>query len=222
MPTSDGLDDLLRFVFLLVLVATWVWAGLLRRRPRNITITERQAGVLFRNGRVQRVVGPGRYKLWRPGTTLIVESLEEQLQPIREIEVQTADTLFLRINVSVRHKTVDPRLHAHLQGSWHAAVALTREAEVAVSKAALTRSLVELVSDRGAYASCIKDLLNQPAQFQGTEVVAVEIIDLRLPRNIKRAHAAAFRKAVTTTGATPIMGNMPMQAGASGTRRDNQ
>lgn len=101
-----------------------------------VTLYEYERGVLYTKGRFERILEPGRHRLWPfSGQRIVVVDVRQTTLALSGQKVLTADPLPVTVNAFVDYRIVDPvkalhetqdlrgRLHADLQDATRAAVA---------------------------------------------------------------------------------------------------
>ena len=73
-----------------------------RRRSMWATVFEHQTGLRYTKGRLVETLGPGRYSLFWPGTVIRIEDLREQVLDVPGQEMLTADSLAVKVSLSLR------------------------------------------------------------------------------------------------------------------------
>lgn len=174
-------------------------AGVLALRSRRITtIYPPTVGLLYRDGRFERELPPGRYGHFDPfGRTRIVKvSLAELPAQIGEIGVLSKDQFSFRIGFAPVLKVVEPRLYAESQAAveesqWtqfmpHAAshAALHPLLAAAANEAVASRTLAEIFADQQALAHEVRSRLEQA--IPGALVERVLLTSLTLPPETRR------------------------------------
>ncbi len=172
-------------------ILIWLIITRLKRRLQPVTIFEYQAGLRYKNGRFVETLGPGRYALFWPGTAIQVEDLREQLLVVPGQEMLTADSLAVKMSLAVNHRTVDARQKQ--SSAQNQLELLYNDLQVAMRQAVATRALEALLSERGGMVQEIKAAVVGKAALRGIEISAVEVRDLMLSGETKRAYTDIFR-----------------------------
>lgn len=169
----------------------WVLSTWMKRRLQAVIIFEYQTGLRYKNGRFAEALGPGRYAQFWPGTTIHVEDLREQLLVVPGQEMLTADNLAVKISLAVNHRTVDAR---QKQSSAKNQIELIyNDLQVAMRQSVAMRTLEALLTERGGMAADLKTAVAGKAAARGIEIMGVEVRDLMLSGETKRAYTEIFR-----------------------------
>lgn len=189
MPKGPLIEFLI--IAVLVLAAIWLLVRLVALDRFWVTVFEYQTGLLYKKGRLERTLGPGRYFALSPGTSIVVEDMREQLLSVPGQEVLTSDNLAVKVSLFARVRVADARVKA-----------LTAEApldilysdmQVALRRAVATRALEALLSNRGTIGTEVAAAAKASAASRGLEVLTVDVLDVMLTGEAKRAYADIFR-----------------------------
>ncbi len=169
----------------------WLAASILRKRMQSVTVFEHQAGLRYTNGKLVETLGPGRYSLFWPNTSITVEDMREQLLVVGGQEMLTADYLATKVSLAVRHRTADARQKA--LSAQSAEELLYNDLQVALRQAVAARTLEVLLAERGTLAQDILTVVRAKATTRGVDVLGVDVRDLMLSGETKRAYTDIFR-----------------------------
>jgi regulator of protease activity HflC (stomatin/prohibitin superfamily) len=179
--------------------AVLVVAAVVAWRLRDVTILyPPQVGLLYRDGRFQRVLDPGRHVRVDPfGRTRIVRvSLAELPAPLGEMTVLSKDQFSFRLGLSPVLKVTDPQLYMEGQGLvadqsafpyvvigathplLHSAVA------AAAMEAAAARTLAEILADQRAVAGEVEQRLR--SAIPGAAIERVLLTSINLPPETRK------------------------------------
>lgn len=154
-------------------------------RARRVTIYPWEAGLLYREGRFDRVLDAGRHTAGLWGREIHRIPTTRQIATLPAQEVLTADGFPVKLSVIVQYRITDPRLaQESTGGAWagvlHAAVQLALRAPVQ------SRGLDAVLADRGALEAEFLPPIQQAAAAHGLTVDSVALRDLVLPAEIRR------------------------------------
>jgi regulator of protease activity HflC (stomatin/prohibitin superfamily) len=175
------------FVVLLPLVALLAARALVRKS----VVPEGYAGLLYRQGRYERTLGTGPHWLWRRGTRVELVDLRLRTLTVPGQDVLCGDQVTLKISVAVRYAVVAPDLAQHRVQNYvedlYLAVQLALRAEVG------RHSLEELISGRVGLGEGLRARVAEQARGLGLMVETVEIKDVMLPAELRRAFAESLK-----------------------------
>lgn len=176
--------------FVLVLVIVWAVARLFAKATPT-TIFDYQSGLLYRNGIFQRRLGPGRYWSWWPNRSIVVHDMREQVLTVPGQEMLTADNLTVRASLLVRYRVGDALKAQSTATEFYSL--FYGDAQVVLRRAIAARQLETLLAERGEVGAAIMTDLRPLADRLGLEVLTIDIRDLALSGETKRAYADIFR-----------------------------
>lgn len=152
-----------------------------------ITVPEGHVGLRYDNGRYDRTLPPGRYRLrrlpWRVETVTIID-LRRQLLALNGQEMLTADGLTVRLNVSVEYRVVDAPRAAHSVAAY--GVTLYSVLQIALRDEVQGMTLDALLADRGAVGTRLRERAQASAAELGLELISVGLKDVILSGEIKK------------------------------------
>ncbi len=149
---------------------------------------EYERAVVFRLGRLQLQRGPGLIFLVPFG----VERMQRVSLRIIALDIQPQDVI-TRDNVSVKVNAV---LYFRVRDPVKAIVevedylfATSQLAQTALRSVIGQAELDELLAERGKYNEMLREIIDEATERWGIEVTAVEVKDIDLPQEMKRAMA---------------------------------
>jgi regulator of protease activity HflC (stomatin/prohibitin superfamily) len=164
---------------------------LLVRGPQKIAGAERvlpvqvpghHVGVLFVDGRLDRLLDPGLHAFFRFNRELRAEIADRRLQAI-EVSVLTRDKVALRVNLAAGYRITDVRL-AYAQQARPADY-LYKELQFGLRAAVGTRSLDELLENKGVLDEVVAAHLRKAVDGYGLSMQSVGVKNLILPGQMK-------------------------------------
>jgi regulator of protease activity HflC (stomatin/prohibitin superfamily) len=163
------------------------WFDLQRRR---IVVHDYQWGVLYRRGRLQAVVDPGAYTLWRKDSVITLLDKRRQLLSVVGQEVLTRDNVGLKTSITVDFVISDPT--ATLHKVTNHLTYMHDLIQQAVRQAVGSRTLDELLDARSAIATDIVGTTAEPLRDVGIELQGARLRDIMLAKEIRASYAAAL------------------------------
>ena len=155
------------------------------RHLRAIRADDQEKVLIYRNGELVSVFGPGTFVHWT-GTGQVSSrtvDLRERVLDVSGQEIMTSDKVTLRVNLLLGYRVVDA--WKSVQVVEDVAQALYREGQLALRAAIGGRSLEELLSDKDAVSAEIRQALEQLGREVGVEIRSAGIRDLILPGEMK-------------------------------------
>ena len=150
------------------------------------TVLEYQRGLLYVNGRFERVLDPGRYAFWtrvaEPVAIRVIDMRRQQLQVAGQ-ELLTADKVTLRLSLVVDYAPTDPETAPHTIANAEAA--LYALAQLALRELVASVTLDQLLEGRDAITAFLKTRTSVEALRFGVRVVEIGVKDVILPGEMK-------------------------------------
>ncbi|GMV05376.1 MAG: hypothetical protein AMXMBFR53_16550 [Gemmatimonadota bacterium] len=170
-----------------ILVAAAVFGGTALLTSLRI-LFEYERGVVFRLGKLTRAKGPGLIFLIPYG----VERMRKMDLRIVALDIAPQDTITkdnvsVRVNAVVYFRVVDPtKAVVEIEDYYFATSQL---AQTTLRSVIGQSELDELLAERERINEVVREIIDQGTDPWGIEVVGVEIKDIDLPQEMKRAMA---------------------------------
>lgn len=158
---------------------------------RVFLVPEGYAGLLYQRGKFVQVLRAGEHVRWGRKFTLGVSDLRKASVIVPGQEVLSADNVGLKASLLVTHQVVDPAKAAHETQNWHGE--LYNAAQVALRAVAGGVTIEALLSQRLDLGAQLLARVKPDADKIGVNVLAVEIRDVTLPNDLKRAFADVLK-----------------------------
>jgi regulator of protease activity HflC (stomatin/prohibitin superfamily) len=148
-------------------------------------VPEYGAGILWIDGKIDRLLAPGAYAFWKFNRTVSVElvDLRLQAQEVSGQEILTRDKVALRLNLTATWRFTDVRLA--YQGLAKPADHLYRELQLALRAAVGTRSLDELLENKTVIDEVVTAQVTDKLAAHGLQLEGVGVKDIVLPGEMK-------------------------------------
>ncbi|MGF1469051.1 MAG: slipin family protein [Sandaracinaceae bacterium] len=150
------------------------------------TVTEAQRGLLYRKGRFEGILDPGRYAFWSRTSAPVwvhVVDLRRRALTVAGQELMTRDKVSLRLSLHVDWAPADPVVVSHVAKDPEAALYALVQLAVREHVAAVT--LDELLQGREALQRFLEERLRAQAEALGVRVVALGVRDIILPGEMR-------------------------------------
>jgi regulator of protease activity HflC (stomatin/prohibitin superfamily) len=178
-------DQLLALLALVAIVALVVAA--VRILVRFTVVHDYERGLRYRSGRLAGLVDAGTYLGIRGFSEVQVLDVRPTFVVVEGQEVLTSDGVAAKVSLAARYMVAD------------AAAAITRDADfrrtlylslqLALRDAIARRTLDEALADRRAMGPEIREACAGPMAAIGVELLDVDVRDVMLPGDLKRAFA---------------------------------
>ena len=151
----------------------------------QVMVPEHGAGILWIDGKVERLLKPGSYAYWKFNRNVAVEAVDLRLQAVEVAgqDILTRDKVGLRLNLSATWRYVDV-LKAFTQLA-KPAEHLYRELQFGLRAAVGTRSLDELLENKTVIDEVVTAHVRNKLAAYGIELDGVGVKDIVLPGEMK-------------------------------------
>ena len=151
----------------------------------GVQVPQFNVGVLYADGRLHAVLEPGLKAYFRYGRDLRVEFVDLRLQVIEVAgqEILTKDKVPLRVNLNAGYRITDV-LTAYARQAKPVDY-LYRELQFGLRAAVGTRTLDELLENKGVIDQGVAEHIARRVQGYGIEVDSVGVKDIILPGDMK-------------------------------------
>jgi len=148
-------------------------------------VPQYHVSLLFVDGKVHQMLQPGLHAFWKFNRDLRVELVDLRMQPLEIAgqEILTRDKVALRINLNAGVRFVEV-LAAFAQQAKPLDY-LYRELQFGLRAAVGTRTLDELLEDKGSIDRTVAEHIGARARAAGMEVASVGVKDIILPGEMK-------------------------------------
>jgi regulator of protease activity HflC (stomatin/prohibitin superfamily) len=151
----------------------------------HIIVMDWQRVLLYRNGRLDRVLEPGRHRYRRGRSTLVTVDTRPSLLTVYGQELLTSDGVTLRVSVSAVWRVVDPV--AYNTGAKSPYEVLYAAVQEAIREAVSAVTLDEAFADRSRLSAGLVEATMELVPGLGIEVESARLRDLMLPAELRRA-----------------------------------
>jgi regulator of protease activity HflC (stomatin/prohibitin superfamily) len=151
----------------------------------QVQVPDHGAGLLWVDGKVERLLAPGSYAFWKFNRHVAVELVDLRLQALEVSgqEILTRDKVALRLNLSATWRFTDV-LKAFKELA-RPAEHLYRELQFGLRAAVGTRSLDELLENKSVIDEVVTALVTSKLAGYGLALEGVGVKDIVLPGEMK-------------------------------------
>ncbi|WP_024799599.1 slipin family protein [Nocardia sp. BMG51109] len=147
------------------------------------TVMEWQRTLLYRDGRLDKVLEPGRHRYDQRRCTLVPVDMRPRQLQVTGQELLTRDGLSLRVSLTVNWVVTDPV--AFTTGAQYSETVLYAAVQEAARDKVAAHTLDELIADRALLAGA--DEAAAAVADLGIRVSSVRARDLMLPGELRKA-----------------------------------
>jgi regulator of protease activity HflC (stomatin/prohibitin superfamily) len=166
-----------------VLVVVAVLAGLLR----IVVVHDHERGLRYSRGRLKGLLDPGAYVSLRPVSEIQVFDTRPTFVTVDGQDVLTADGVNLRISLVARYVVGDPA--AAVGGDQDYRRAMYVVLQLALRDTLAGRTTDDLLAARAQLGASVMEKSAGSLARLGVELLSVDVRDLMLPGELKRAFA---------------------------------
>lgn len=153
----------------------------------QIVVQEWERVLLYRDGRFQEILGPGRHRRLRWRRRRVRVQVRPRLLVVPSQEVLTADGLSVKVSLSVVVRTEDSR-------RWYESVEdadafVYAALQIALREVVATRTLDELLVARDTLPMDVRERVQGAADAVGVVVDSLALRDVMVPAELRRAAA---------------------------------
>jgi regulator of protease activity HflC (stomatin/prohibitin superfamily) len=150
-----------------------------------VTVMEWQRVLLFVDGRLDRVLEPGRHRYRQSRSTLVTVEMRPRLLTVNGQELLTRDGISLRVSAVVTWAVADPVLFE--TGAESAPQVLYSAIQEVLRDLVSAASLEDLLASRDRLSAGMSEALAERATAVGITVKEAHTRDLMLPGELRRA-----------------------------------
>lgn len=150
-----------------------------------IVVFEYEKGLLYSNGKLQRVLGSGRYWLWKIFFQQVIVKVDMRIKPIviTGQEILTKDQINIKVSVIAQFRVTDPVTVIHKLESY--SDFLHQEIQLSLRSLVSSRTIDELFEEKGEISSSMSETAQVKVKEFGMELLQAAIRDIILPGDVK-------------------------------------
>lgn len=179
----------------IIMVIGLVLCGLaaiyLRGFRQAFLVPEGYAGLLYHKGKFVGLLGPGRHIRWGRYYHIVTQDTRKGLLAVPGQEVLTADNVGLKLSLMVTYQVTEPIKAAHETQHWN--TDLYNQAQIALRGVISGIAAEALLSSRLDVSGQLIARVQPEAAKIGITVHAIEVKDVMLPGELKRAFAEVLK-----------------------------
>ena len=184
-------NDIIIFFAVVGIFGAILSLPLIFKLRRVFCVPEGRTGLVYRHGLYVRRNNGGRHVIWGRGWTMSLVDLRKASLPVAGQEVLSADNVGLKASLVVTYQVVDPVKAAHDTQNWLGD--LYNAAQIALRAVAGSVTIETLLGQRPDLGPQLLARMKTDAEKIGVNVLAVEIRDVTLPNDLKRAFADVLK-----------------------------
>jgi len=184
------MDPLIRLIVILAAIGltAWLAALVVGRFVGRTTIHDYERGLRYANGKFSGLLDAGTHVYLRPTTEIRVVDIRPGSMAIGGQEVLTSDGVAAKVSLVVRSLVGDPV--AMLTGDRDANTTLYLAVQLGLREVVARRTIEEVLASRTTIGPEVAELVAGRMAGLGIEVLGVDVRDVMVPSELKRAFAA--------------------------------
>ncbi|MEZ5776330.1 MAG: slipin family protein [Hyphomicrobiaceae bacterium] len=183
--------ELIAVLLLLLAAAGWLaWRWVSRRLATRI-VHDYETGLLYEKGSFIRVLETGRHRIWTPTQEIHLQDKRLRHLELNGQEVLTADNLTVKASAHIQYRIADARVFN--EAAENPVALLYADLQIVLRRAIAALKLEEALAGRGEIARVMSDAIGERAAPLGLAIARMELRDLMLSGEAKRAYADIFR-----------------------------
>jgi len=185
-------ENILSFAIVLVAFLFLVGAlSTLAKMRRVFIVPEGYVGLLYRNGKFVEQLASGRHLRWGRNITLEAQDTRKTFLAVAGQEVLTADNIAVKLSLLVTYQVADPVKAAHETQNWQGDI--YNAAQLAIRAVVSGIAAEALLTQRLDVAPMLLARVQPESAKIGIAVHAVEVKDVMLPADLKRAFGEVLK-----------------------------
>jgi len=157
----------------------------------NFIVQQFECGLLYRNGKFMSRLEAGRHVRWGFGFAVAKVDLRKQIFAVSGQEVLSADTVGLKVSVSVTVEVTDPVKAMHEVQDWRAQVYNT--VQLALRALVAAQPVETLLTKRMDLGKELLAAVKPEAEKVGVKVHAAEVKDVMFPGDVKKVFTEVLK-----------------------------
>jgi regulator of protease activity HflC (stomatin/prohibitin superfamily) len=157
----------------------------------KIVIRDYEAALLYQDGKLARQLAPGRHIVWGFGYAVSTFDLRKRVLAVAGQEVLSADNLGVKLSLAVTMQIVDAAKAAHEVQDWTSHV--YNAVQIALRSVIAAQPAEALLGSRLNIGQQLIEIVRPEAEKIGVAVHAIDVKDVMLPGELKRAFAEVLK-----------------------------
>ena len=155
-------------------------------------VPDSSAALLFQHGKFVQQLAPGRYRLWKGGHQVVQYDLRLQQAIIQGQDLLTSDQVSLKISTALMFRVADPLVSYRAVADPTAVVYL--EVQLALRQLVASMTSEEFLKSKASHGTALQETLRPRAEALGLVIDRIEVRDVMLPAELKKAFMAALQQ----------------------------
>ena len=179
------------YIIVLTVALVIAWCLLRARYLHEFVVNDGFIGLIYRNGKLTEAVNAGRYFRWGKVYRIALIDARNTLLAIAGQEVLSADGISVKISLVVTSQIIDAIKAVQKIDNYTAH--LYSAAQTALREVTAALTMDALINQRVAIAGDLRERLAPLADTIGVRVHAVEVRDIMLSADLRRAFSETLK-----------------------------
>jgi regulator of protease activity HflC (stomatin/prohibitin superfamily) len=184
-------EILFEMLIVILIVAGLAWLLMCKIFRQVFLVPEGSTGLLYHHGLYVRRSNAGRHIVWGRGWTINLMDLRKTSLNVHSQDVLTADNVGLKVSLVVTYQVTDPVKAAHDTQNWLGD--LYHAAQLALRGVVNGIAIEVLLNQRLEISTQLLARIQPEAAKMGVNILAIEVKDVTLPSDLKRAFADVLK-----------------------------
>ncbi|CAN5619412.1 hypothetical protein BH09VER1_BH09VER1_13490 [soil metagenome] len=158
---------------------------------REFIVNDGFAGLLYHEGKLLEALSAGRHVRWGRHYRVAFAELRKTLLPVAGQEVLTADNVSVKVSVVLTIQITDALKSAQVADNYGTHIYSAVQTAVRAVVAAV--SIDALLTQRGSIGAQLQELIAPQAASLGVQLQAVEVRDVMLPAELRKAFSEVLK-----------------------------
>ncbi len=181
-----------QILILILAVAGFVVANFVRARYHHeFIVTDGFAGLLYHDGKLVETLVAGRHVCWGKNFRVALVETRKTLLQVAGQEVLSADNVGVKLSIVLTTQIVDAA--KSVQAADNHAAHIYSATQTAVRTVVAGVTLEALLTQRVAIGAQLRELIAPQAEAVGVQVHAVEVRDVMLPGELRKAFSEVLK-----------------------------
>jgi len=154
---------------------------------QKIILYDHQKGLLYKNGRLQRVLDAGVYRIFRMTTMVKKIDIRTRFITIPGQEVLSSDSITLKVSLAAQYAVINPELALTKVENYQEALYLTLQ--IALREIIGSAPIDDILQKRNEFSQRLMECTVGKAESLGIKLIAVNIKDIMFPGELKKIFA---------------------------------
>jgi regulator of protease activity HflC (stomatin/prohibitin superfamily) len=179
-------------LILILAIAGFIVANFARARYRHeFIVTDGFAGLLYHEGKLVETLPAGRHVRWGKNYRLAFADTRKTLLQVAGQEVLSADSVGVKLSIVLTTQIVDAAMS--VQAADNHATHIYSATQTAVRTVVAGVTMDALLTQRVSIGSQLRELIAPQAEAVGVQLHAVEVRDVMLPGELRKAFSEVLK-----------------------------